>query len=254
MTFAVDQDQGKRPSTAVIASIVGAAMLIAAFMVVFAVRSVGGGKEAPGTTPQPTAEGSGGRPDVERLTPENAEWVDVEGIRLPRTAAGPARIEGRRAFGFARTPAGAALAGMYISLNTTGSLGPATFRPTVAEQVIGADKERFLSNAEREYKAAAPGGLTPDGAVVADLAKTRNLGVRVWGYRMDSFDPSVASLQLLSRYFPSPGASPAFTNFAVTMRWVDGDWRMVAPLNGTFENTATRLAAVPAGYTLLGGE
>jgi hypothetical protein len=50
-----------------------------------------------------------------------------------------------------------------------------------------------------------------------------------------------------------PGTSTyAYINFALTVQWSDGDWRLVAPLNGEFSSVAQHLAEVPPSYIVIG--
>lgn len=251
MTFAADQDHGKRPSTGVIAAIVGVAMLLATFMVVFAVRSTGG-TDRPAAAPAPTTAGP---KTTAQVTRESLTWVEVEGFRLPISASeGPTQRDGDRASGFAHTPAGAVLAAVHIGYRSSPALGPAVYRPTIREQVVGVDKDRFLTKVEQDYKTDQVGGVTPSGAVAASIAKAKATRSGAWAYRVDSFDPASASVQLLSRAFATAGAPAIFVNFAWTLKWVDGDWRLVAPLNGDFQNTARVFSEVPGGYTTFGEE
>jgi hypothetical protein len=245
VSWALDDERRRRTNTVLLACGVGIACLVAALALVVVARrdgGVGGGET--GATP----------PAAQQVTRENVRWVEVEGLRLPVTPAGPARTTAGRAEGFARTPAGAVLAAVHIGYRVEATLGPSVYRPTIEEQVVGADKERFLSKVDQEYRGGETSGVSPTGALVREVEKAKATRSQMWAHRVDSFDPSVAVVQLLMRTFPAGGSAPAWVNFAWTVRWVDDDWRLVAPLNGDFRNTARQVAGVPAGYTIFGDE
>lgn len=167
---------------------------------------------------------------------------------------GPAKLEKGLARGFAQTPAGSVLAAIHIQLRATGpDFGPNVYRPTIADQVVGPDKGKLLAAVEAEYQTASAGGVTASGAPVGNLSRIKAARSQVIGYRVDSFDQNQAIVQLLSQLYPSGGGDRALVNAATVMRWVEGDWRLTAPLNGDSRNGANRLAAVPDGYTVFAG-
>ena len=242
------QQQPRRP-TRLIAAGAGVAALVLGLGLVLVLRGGGGDGGPPGAGGVVEPAGPPAR-DVPVLTRTTAKWMEVEGIKLPvLEGGGPTRIEGGRASGFAQTPSGAALAAMHIATRVGPELGPRVYRPTIAEQTTGVDKDRLLAKIERDYNAARAGGVTPGGGLVANLSRARATESALVGYRVDGFDPSQVGVQILSRYRPAQGGLVYFS-FGVMVRWVDGDWRMVAPLNGDLQNSANVVPGVPPGFTV----
>lgn len=252
--------KAQRRATAVVAGVVALLALVIVGAVVFVVRGGGPGTSSARSPVIPPESRGGevtstlpGRTDV--LTADTVRWSDFHGISVPVAAAGPTKVQGGRASGFAHTSAGAVLAAIHISYRSESSAGPLVFEPTIAEQVVGPDKGTFLSNREASYQTSkARYGVGPDGAITADYDKAQRERVRVWAYRVDSYDPANASVQLLSQFVAVGGTTPSYVNFAVTVRWVDGDWRILAPFNGEWATGATSLPDVPRGYTVLGAQ
>ena len=237
----------------VLAAAGGAVALLVALATVMGLR--GGGNDGKGPLPE-ARDGAVGTPvpAAPTLTRDNVRWMELEGLRLPTAdGLGPANRDGGRALGFARAPGGAVLAAIHITYRSAGpEFGPRVFRPTIAEQVVGADKELLLATVEKEYAAARRGGLTPSGAPLANLTRIKAAGSQVIAYRVDSFSADQAVLQLLGELRSATGER-VLVNSSVIMRWVDGDWRLSAPLNGDPRNGANRVPAVPDGYTVFAG-
>ena len=58
------------------------------------------------------------------------------------------------------------------------------------------------------------------------------------GFRFVAFTPDVASIQLVTR-FPTSGSLQIVT---VTVKWVDGDWRLELQPDGGSSPTAQRIS------------
>lgn len=192
------------------------------------------------------------RPARDVLTAETVEWTDLYGTALPIAAAGPHKTPGNRALEFDRSESGAVLAAIHIVYRTEAGPGPAVFKPTIEEQVVGVDKPRLLVNAENQYEEArlraAPG---PNGEILESYRTGQRLQTTVWGYRVDAYSDDAASIGILVRQIANGG--PIYGNFSVGTRWVEGDWRLVAPVNGQYKNSLHILQQVPTGYVVLGG-
>jgi hypothetical protein len=170
-------------------------------------------------------------------------WVDVRGMALPvSTRYGPAKVAEGRAWGFARSQFGAVLAATHIAVRADAIVGPRVSRPTIEEQVIGMDVDDLASNVDSEYEqrraeaGVAAGDSLPE--THASLA----------GYRVESYTDQVAFLRLL---IASPGTNAqgtVYVDFRIEVRWSDGDWRLVAPPGGRWQN-ATGQAPSANGYT-----
>jgi len=67
---------------------------------------------------------------------------------------------------------------------------------------------------------------------------------------VDSFSPESASIAVLVRTLRNGG--PVYANFDLKVRWIEGDWRLVAPVNGEFRTALHILDEVPAAFVVLG--
>lgn len=192
------------------------------------------------------------RPAREVLNAETVEWTDLYGVRLPVAAAGPANSDDGRVWGFERSEAGAVLAAIHIAHRTEYAPGPPVFEPTIDQQVVGVDKAALLLNAQNAYEEARirerPG---PDGEVLEAYRKARQYETAVWGYRVDSYTPDAASTAVLVRTLRNGG--PVYANFALTVRWIESDWRLVAPVNGRYSNALHVLDEIPPAFVIVGG-
>jgi hypothetical protein len=201
--------------------------------------------------PAGESRGSSDRPARETLNASTVEWSDYFGVKLPSNAAGPRQSAAGLAKGFERSEAGAVLAGIHIMARAESAPGPAVFEPTIREQVIGVDKARLLLNSQNAYEEAkiaeAPG---PNGEILASVRAARAAQTSVWAYRIESFDPDAASFGILMRTVRNGG--PVYAKFDLTVRWIEGDWRLVAPVNGDFGKALHILEEVPQAYVLLG--
>ncbi len=256
MAYAIEEQARKR-TTIALAVLAGLLALVVTLVTVLVLRSgddaapapdggVGAGSSDPGgVTPRPAAE---------ELNAETVVWEDLFGTPVPTSAAGPHDRIGNRAAGFDQSPAGAVLAAIHISYRAEVSNGPAVFEPTLSEQVVGDDKETWLSNLQEVYAAERARGAVvgPSGELTDDLKKAIREESQVWGYRVDAYDSTAASVQLLLRTIPTGQAEPTFVNLTTTVRWVDGDWRLVAPVEGDPASGASQVNSVPEGYVLLG--
>jgi len=170
-------------------------------------------------------------------------WTDVHGLALPVSARnGPAQTASGRAARFSRDRPGAVLAAVHISARAAAVGGPAVYRPTIDEQVVGPDADELLANVESDYEqrriqaGLALGEPLPDSQ--AALA----------GYCIDSATPSAVSLRLL---MSSPGTAAQgviYVAFRLEVRWTDRDWRLLAPPDGQWSNNTTQVTAT-TGYT-----
>jgi hypothetical protein len=166
----------------------------------------------------------------------------TQGHDLPVSrASGPARQIAGRAGGFARNELGAALAAIHLGQRIDPAAGPRVFDPTIQEQVIGPDapklKERTTAAYEEARKEQGKGPNEP-----------LNLGgANVVGYHIDSYTPDAATVAVFTAY---DDRSQLFS-FRNDLRWVDGDWRLVAPTGGDLSTTFTRIPSYPPGTVVL---
>lgn len=249
--------QDQRRATFVVAGVVALLALVIAGGIVFFVRGDDGPGSSSARQPVIPPESSAGDPMAdgpEQLTSANVKWSNFFGVPLPTSSAGPSKVEGERASGFAHNPAGAVLAAIHISYRVGSAAGPGVFGPTINEQMVGTDKAKFATNVENNYETSrARYGLARGEPIAPDWQRAVLDQSGVWAYRIDGYDPSLASVNVLTRTVPrTGGGGPIYVNFSYTVRWVDGDWRLVAPLNGEWPRAASQLSTIPSGYVVLG--
>lgn len=238
--------------------LLAAGLLACLVLVAVAVIALGGDGDNDGqaTTRSPSGEKSskpGGENTLDTLTADEVTFNDVYGAQIPSSPAGPAETANGRASGFTRSPAGAVLAAMHIFGRAETSPGPAVFEPTIKEQIVGPDKDKLLANVQAGYaERAALDGVTPGGELPLAMEEGRRNRSGLWAYRVDSFDESTAIANLLLRALIPGTTSPGYFNFALTVKWVDDDWRLVAPLDGSFGGVGRQLSEVPANYVVIG--
>lgn len=198
------------------------------------------GTGAPRVPASAPSAGTPGAPDpttaLATLGPVDTAMYDLPGgVRLPRSpTAGPANTDNYLALGFARTPLGAAVAAVNIGTRTNGFMGEPIYRPTLERQVIGPGQQDLLLLAERRGNPQVPG---PEDRVSA-------ASVRYYGFTIDAYNPQVATVSYLG-IVPRDGKEIYYAQ-QVTLRWVDGDWRLVAPPDGDFTGAAKIVSSVVA--------
>ncbi len=257
MAYAVEE-QARRRTTVALAIVAGAVAMVVALVAVLMLRGGGEGAEpAPGGEAGSAAGDPGGTspaPAAEVLNADTVVWQDLFGIPVPAGPPRPREVAGNRTTGFEQSPAGAVLAAINIMYQTQPSIGPAVFEPTIAEQVVGDDKATWLAKLKESYaEDKAQGRQTgPHGELIDALAQATREKSQVWGYRVDAYDSAAASVQVLMRTEPVGLVEPVFVNLALTVQWVEGDWRLVAPVDGDPSTGASQVDDVPKGYVVLG--
>ncbi|MFI7034229.1 hypothetical protein ACIBK1_36400 [Microbispora rosea] len=88
-------------------------------------------------------------------------WADFHEVRLPYSASdGPHTVTGDRAYGFARSSAGALLAALHLGMRASPRWGPVVFEPTIAEQFTGSGRPTLLRAVRASYgNAGAAAGV-----------------------------------------------------------------------------------------------
>lgn len=245
-------EQARRRATATVAVVVGIIATLLAAAVVFLVQR----GDKPGD-PNVAGSSPGGPVTNGPVTSETLEAGDVTysdfyGVPLPVSPAGPHEVDGRLASGFDRSPAGLVLAAVHITYRVGSDVGPAVFEPTIEHQMVGSDRATFLAARNDEYATnRARYGAGADGEITSAFEQAVRERSRPWAYRVEAFDSSVGSVHLLLRTVP-PGSEPLYVDITYTLQWVDGDWRLAAPLNGDWGSVATSVKDIPQGYTIIG--
>lgn len=177
------------------------------------------------------------------LDPASVTWQDYGGAAVPLAAAGPHDTQGGRAVGFDHSPSGATLAAINLSYRAGSTAGPSVFEPTIAQQVVGPDKDQFLSIIEAQY--AKDGPQSPD-----QIAAVRAQSSGTWAFKVDVYTASAATVEVLLRAIP-PDKTPTYVNLTLTVDWQGADWALVAPAHGLWSSVSRIVTGVPAGYTVL---
>ena len=163
--------------------------------------------------------------------------VEVPGGTVPVSDRhGPARQREGLAAGFSHDERGAAVAAVNLAVRASSAAGPEVYEPTVRNQGYG-DPEAMLQRNRAER---------PVGDTSAETGATRLSELR---YRVISGDPTGDSVVI--SMLATTGQARDLGGFArldVTLRWIDGDWRLQVP-------TARPLLYPTAeGYTLLASQ
>ncbi|SHN19460.1 hypothetical protein [Cryptosporangium aurantiacum] len=165
--------------------------------------------------------------------------VVLAGVHLPISpAAGPRVVRKGLAEGFAHNAVGAAYAAIHLSLRVTPEVGPGVYQPTFEDQVVGEDVEDLKAIVEDEYLRQRDGTGIPYGQPVGEVKATAR------GYRVDAVDAHTAAVRLLL----AGRESAMLTTFAIQLRWVAGDWALVAPPGGDWTPMVARVYAAD-GFT-----
>jgi hypothetical protein len=178
-------------------------------------------------------------------------WVDdysfyeiPGGQRVPRSAsAGPSHLTDRGALasGFAHSPQGAVMAAVNIVARTNWALGRPIWEPTITRQVVGAWQPALLANARRLGRVDVP----PPGQRVPDTED------HVAGFDVLSYTSDTARIRWLISGVDESG-SVLYSAVPGEVDWADGDWRLVAPQDGSWANTG-ELVSGTGGFVLFPG-
>lgn len=179
---------------------------------------------APQTASEPTAsstpssgapkgESTCGLPAGDQTVPvlaPDTEWELVAKLAVPTApeGAGPGRVDDGLRTCFSRDPLGALYASVNLLAMTT---DPAT-RTQAAETLLapGPGREEVLRS------------LSEPGA----LDQGTGPAFQVAGFTFLNYDRTSASIDLALQ------AAGRYVHFPITMRWVAGDWKALAPISG----------------------
>lgn len=237
-----DEPAGPRPGTI-------AAGVVAVVILTFAgaVALSGGNGPSAGPAPRPVAPAttapvpatgapparpaSGATDGGPMLIAPRVEWQLFAGVPLPYSrTAGPLKVDGPVYSGYERSQTGALIAA--VQLGTRYLLTPGDgWREVLARQVLpGVGRDVFARN-RASVDADDPPGTYGQTA----------------GFRFVAFTPDVAAIQLVSR-FPTTGNLQVVT---VTVKWVDGDWRLELQPDGGTSPTAQAVSGLD-GFVVWG--
>ena len=169
-------------------------------------------------------------------------WQDFHGVRLPLSDLdGPRVLDHDRAKGFSRTREGALLAALHIGVRANSRWGPTVFEPTITEQVVGPDAGRLLEQTRTTYEESRQEAGLPQGSPLGKAYVDEE------AYRWESYAADAATVDIVSAG-PDPRGTTVRATTRIQVVWRDGDWRVVAPLDGDWGNAATELKSLD-GYT-----
>lgn len=154
---------------------------------------------------------------VPTTSPQDIRWSDFQGVDLPYSpAAGPTRLTGFSADGYAHTPLGALLAACQIDVRSLLAPGGA-WRDVVARDVAaGPGRDQFLAIRSSVGDGAPAGGFG-----------------QIAGFRFVDATNERAVIQLADRF--TDGAYQVTT---LTVRWSGFDWQLVLQPDGSSSPTA----------------
>ncbi|MFF0256938.1 hypothetical protein ACFYPW_31135 [Micromonospora zamorensis] len=227
MPRSAPQDFADRPPWTRPGFLASAALVLVVVIagVVVAIASRGDDRtDATSTPPPATLAPSGATPPqnlptaVPTVPPTDVQWGLVGQSAVPvSSTAGPSRVSSGTAAGYAHTPDGALIAAAQLSIRAGFSAGRQSWEPTIEQQFEpGADRDRLLAVLRDAGDAPAqPGELS-----------------QIAGFSYQSYTPDTAVIGLAFRA-PVAG-TPRYHVLSVTLRWREGDWRMVAPPGGAW--------------------
>jgi hypothetical protein len=219
-----------------------AALAIIAGIVAAAVS--GGGPARPAAVPSPSSSSpapAAGAPVTTPVTDvAGLRWVHDDGYLLPESApAGPRHMSGGLASGFADTPLGALVAMINIAARTAWEFGPAVFQPTIESQVTGPYADEMLS---LDLDAYGTGATQVSGQSYA----------RITGYQWAGYTPQDATADLVE-VGPAGDGTTIYAAIQIQAQWLNGDWRIVAPVGGDWADSATQIGSLN-GYLIFPGQ
>jgi len=174
-------------------------------------------------------------------------WTSFHGIALPASAQdGPRRTRGGLAWGFSDTRRGALLAAVNIAVRTAAQWGPAVYQPTIRNQVTGTYAGALL-----KADAAGYAALRSDGHVGAGQPAGRGYAAET-AYRFTAYTPGAATVEIVTTG-PGSGSAPVTAVTRISLAWLRGDWRVIAPPGGNWANSAAAATSL-TGYTTFPGE
>jgi hypothetical protein len=166
-----------------------------------------------------------------------------EGVDLPVSeSGGPFRVLEGRAAGFSQSQLGAAMAAIHIGTRIEPTNGPRIFEGTIREQVVGTDAgllRKHVNDIYQDQRIKQGKGLAEPLAPTAPVLAA---------YKVESLAPDAASVSV---FYQQQNLDPPYYSVRFDLRWVDGDWRMVAPQGGVFDGVLTRMTALPTGAVVL---
>lgn len=230
-----DDPDRRRPRRAVVVAAAALLLVLAAVLVAQRSEDLDAMERA---EPTPAAA----RPPVPVL-PSDVTWTALAGMQLPVSRSqGPRCVDDVTAACFSRTATGAAFAAVHLLVRTFPFVGSDVFEPTIARQVVGPHQVTLSRLTEESYRPAAQAAGVVDGGPLESSSSDAVVAYRTPDAERREVESGTARIGVLVRQVDDGGA-PTFTEFLVELRWVAGDWRLIAPAWGDWRSAAR---AVPA--------
>jgi hypothetical protein len=159
------------------------------------------------------------------LDPTQFAFRDFLGMKLPySTAYGPRRVTATTASGFTHDLGGAVTAAVHIGVRSAPQVGPEIYGPVVEHQVVG-DTATLLAQLDARHRKAREESGLPAGEPLRTYSQ-------VIGYALPFSDPTgdEVTIHVLFRG-PNSGGGSIMVDFPTTLRWLEGDWKLVPPPN-----------------------
>ncbi|WP_459645183.1 hypothetical protein [Kineococcus sp. NUM-3379] len=162
--------------------------------------------------------------------PADVTWDIWETVALPYSAsAGPRRVEGDVASGYAHTPTGALIAGAQTAV-----------RVRVAQDWEGVVNASVAPGPGRDAWAATRGPLTLSRPKAGDLGQ-------IAGFQFVSYTEEQAVIQLVSKF-----GNGQLLVVTTTLAWDGSDWRLVLTPEGAQASNAQTIPSL-VGFIPWGG-
>ena len=195
-----------------------------------------------GLRPTTSHPGSPPRPNAFAQAGQELTWAVFHGIALPVSApAGPHHTQDGLAWGFRDTPRGALLAAINIGVRTAALWGPSIYIPTINRQVTGPAKAALREADTSDYAALRAAADVQPGQPAG-----RGYAIEA-AYRFGTWSRSRAVVVVVTEAPGTSGGTPVIAATRIEVRWLGGDWRVVAPPGGDWASTATRVTSL-TGY------
>ncbi|WP_169816133.1 hypothetical protein [Nocardia miyunensis] len=140
--------------------------------------------------------------------PTHLRWSQFQGMSVPIADQGPARDNGSVATGYTRTPAGAALGAIQITIRM--SLADDTHYPQIGQLLT--------AGPGRDAWAIARAQISIPGPIAAGAAP------RLLGYRVSTWNPDRVVVAIYTRQ-----TDRSLTANTATVVWTAGDWKLALP-------------------------
>lgn len=171
-----------------------------------------------------------GPPAVGEPATEPLSWAMVDEFPVPSSPLhGPRQTEDGLASGFSQDELGAVIAAINI-MGRLSSSDPRVYETTARRQCVG-DAEATIALIRGSFSTSPTGAATP----------TEIFYMMIPG----GVSTSTADIMIAART-PQANAYEAYVAVSVSLRWIDGDWKVQLP------QTPPRIVSSVAGYTSLG--